>query len=171
MSFSDELLANAQHYAAGFAARGLGGLGARPAKRTVIVTCMDARVDPYRIFGLAEGDAHVLRNAGGAVTDDVVRSIAISQRLLGTEEVVVVHHTGCGMMGITDEGFKDQLEAETGARPSWPVEAFADLDGHVRESLARLQASPFVANKAAVRGFVFDVGTGQLREVREVRAQ
>jgi carbonic anhydrase len=162
MNVVDDLLKKAEAYASEFCSS---GLHARPSKGVVIVTCMDARVNPWKIFGLNEGDAHVLRNAGGAVTDDVVRSIAISQRLLGTEEVVLVHHTGCGMLAITDEAFKDQVQQETGIRPPWDVEAFTDLDTHLRQSLAKVVSSPFIPKKDAVRGFVFDVETGRLREV------
>ncbi|MGC8626025.1 MAG: beta-class carbonic anhydrase [Acidimicrobiales bacterium] len=162
MNVVDELLKRASEYALEFRSS---GLPSRPSKGVVVVTCMDARVNPWKIFGLTEGDAHVLRNAGGTVTDDVIRSIAISQRLLGTEEVVLVHHTGCGMLSITDEAFKDQVEQETGTRPPWDVEAFADLDEHLRQSLAKVVSSPFIPKKDAVRGFVFDVETGRLREV------
>jgi carbonic anhydrase len=162
MSVTDELLENAEAYAAQFRK---GDLPVPPAKRVAIVACMDARVNPYGIFGLAEGDAHVIRNAGGAVTDDAIRSLAISQRLLGTEEVILVHHTDCGMLTFSDEAFARQIEKDTGIRPPWAAEAFSDLDEDVRQSMARIHASPFLPKKGAVRGFVFDVKTGRLREV------
>ncbi len=126
---------------------------------------MDARLNPYGILGLTEGDAHVIRNAGGVVTDDVIRSLAISQRLLGTEEIVLLHHTGCGMLTFSDDDFRGQIAQETGVKPSWAAEAFGDLDEDVHQSIARIQASPFIPRKDAVRGFVYDVETGALREV------
>jgi carbonic anhydrase len=126
---------------------------------------MDARVNPYGILGLEEGDAHVIRNAGGAVTDDAIRSLAISQHLLGTSEIILIHHTECGMLTFTDDQFKDKLEQEAGARPSWAVETFTDLDQDVRDSIARVKSSPFVPRKDNVRGFVYDVKDGTLREV------
>ena len=138
-----------------------------PGKRVAIVACMDARVNPYGIFGLEEGDAHVIRNAGGAVTDDAIRSLAISQRLLGTEEIILVHHTDCGMLTFTDAAFARQIQDDTGIRPPWAAEAFSDLEEDVRQSIARIKASPFVPKKDAVRGFVFDVKTGALSEVSE----
>lgn len=162
MGATDELLDNAERYAAAFSKA---DMPAKPAKRVAIIACMDARVNPYAIFGLAEGDAHVIRNAGGAVTDDVIRSLAISQRLLGTDEVIVVHHTGCGMLTFTDTGFARQIQEDTGIRPPWAPEAFADLDEDVRQCVARIHASPFIPHKHAVRGFVFDVQTGRAREV------
>jgi carbonic anhydrase len=126
---------------------------------------MDARLDVYRLLGLREGDAHVIRNAGGVVTDDVIRSLAISQRQLGTREIVLVHHTDCGLLTIDEREFRAQLERETGAEPQWAVEAFDDLDDDVRESIARIEASPFIPHKERVRGFVYEVETGRLREV------
>ena len=129
------------------------------------MACMDARVNPYGILGLAEGDAHILRNAGGVITDDQIRSLAISQRLLGTQEIILVHHTECGMLTFSDEEFREQIRAETGVKPSWSAETFTDLDADVRQSIARIEASPFIPNKSSVRGFVFDVRTGALREV------
>jgi len=126
---------------------------------------MDARIDPYRLLGLGEGDAHVIRNAGGVVTDDVIRSLAISQRLLGTAEIILIHHTDCGMLKITDDGFRETVQTETGVDPPWPIEAFSDLDAAVRRSMNRIQESPFVPEKGAVRGFVFEVETRNLREV------
>jgi carbonic anhydrase len=166
MSVTDELIRNAETYAAGF---DRGHLPSAPAKRVAIVACMDARLDPYALLGLSEGDAHVIRNAGGVVTDDVVRSLAISQRLLGTEEIVLIHHTGCGMSTFSEEEFRAQLQAETGIRPSWAVETFTDVDEDVRESIARIHASPFIPRKDAVRGFVYEVETGRMREVTQRR--
>jgi carbonic anhydrase len=163
MSVTDDLLRNADRYATGF---GKGDLPMPPAKRTAIVACMDARVNVYGIFGLSEGDAHIIRNAGGAVTDDAIRSLAISQRLLGTEDIILVHHTDCGMLTFTDEGFARQIQQDTGIRPPWAAEAFSDLDEDVRQSIARIKASPFVPKKHAVRGFVYDVKTGTLNEVK-----
>ena len=136
-----------------------------PARHFAILTCMDARLDPAKYAGLAEGDAHVIRNAGGVVTDDEIRSLAISQRLLGTEEIILIHHTDCGMLTFTDDAFKADIEADTGIRPEWAAEAFPDLDGDVRQSIARIKASPFVPNKDSVRGFVYEVESGRLREV------
>ena len=126
---------------------------------------MDSRLNVNAILGLADGDAHVIRNAGGVVTDDGIRSLAISQRLLGTTEIILIHHTDCGMLTFTDDAFKAGIEAETGIRPPWAAEAFSDLDGDVRQSVARIKASPFLPHTDSVRGFVFDVGTGKLREV------
>jgi carbonic anhydrase len=162
MSSTDELLTYNDAFAASF---DKGGLPPEPAKKVVVVACMDARLNVYAALGLREGDAHVLRNAGGAVTDDTIRSLALSQRLLGTEEIVLIHHTGCGMLTITDEEFKRAVEEDTGVRPGWAVEAFTDLDADVRQSIARIKASPFIPRKDAVRGFVYEVETGRLREV------
>ena len=136
-----------------------------PAKRVAVLACMDARLNPYGLLGLSEGDAHVIRNAGGVVTDDAIRSLAISQRLLGTEEIILIHHTGCGMLTFTDDQFRSEIENDTGIRPAWAAEAFADLDADVRQSIARITASPFVPHKDSVRGFVYEVETGRLREV------
>jgi carbonic anhydrase len=130
-----------------------------------VIACMDARLNVYGMLGLTEGDAHVIRNAGGVVTDDEIRSLAISQRLLGTEEIILIHHTDCGMLTFTDDAFKADIESDTGIRPSWAAEALPDLDGDVRQSIARVKASPFVPNKDAVRGFVYEVESGRLREV------
>src|SRR6516164_3207715 len=162
MSVTDELLANNASYAASFAK---GDLAMPPAKRVAVVACMDARLDPARALGLQEGDAHVIRNAGGVVTDDAIRSLAISQRLLGTEEIILIHHTDCGMLTFTDDDFKRSIEEDTGIKPEWAAEAFGDLDGDVRQSIARVKASPFIPRKDAVRGFVYEVETGRLREV------
>ena len=163
MSVTDELLNNADGYSASF---DKGELPMPPGKRVAIVACMDARLNPYGIFGLAQGDAHVIRNAGGAVTDDAVRSLAISQRLLGTEEIILVHHTDCGMLTFTDGDFARRIQDDTGIRPPWAAEAFPDLEEDVRQSLARIQASPFIPKKGNVRGFVYDVRTGKLDEVK-----
>lgn len=162
MSETDRLLENNAAYAAGFEDA---GLPVPPAKKVAVVTCMDARVNPYGLLGLSEGDAHVVRNAGGVVTDDAIRSLTISQRLLGTREILVIAHTGCGMLSFEDDELRAQIEAETGQRPAFAMEAFADLDREVRQSLARIRHSPFIPHKDAVRGFVLDVETGRLREV------
>jgi carbonic anhydrase len=161
MSVTDELLANNQRYAESFG----GQLPLPPAKNVAVVACMDARLNVYAILGLAEGEAHVIRNAGGVVTDDEIRSLAISQRLLGTREVILIHHTDCGMLTFTDDEFKAGILKETGIKPEWAVEAFDDLDTDVRQSIARIKASPFIPHTDAVRGFVFDVATGRLNEV------
>jgi carbonic anhydrase len=162
MSATDELLENAKRYAADV---DKGGLPLPPAKRVAIVACMDARLNPYGLLGLAEGDAHVIRNAGGVITDDEIRSLAISQRLLGTEEIILIHHTDCGMLTFGDDDFRRQLQHETGIKPEWAAEAFEDLEEDVRQSVARIKASPFIPRKDAVRGFVYDVTTGALSEV------
>jgi carbonic anhydrase len=162
MSTTDELLRNAEAYAAGF---DKGDLPLPPGRKVAIVACMDARLNPYGLLGLAEGDAHVIRNAGGVITDDEIRSLAISQRLLGTEEIILIHHTDCGMLTFTDDEFKRSIQDELGIKPEWAAEAFPDLDEDVRQSLARVKASPFIPNKSSVRGFVYDVHTGNLREV------
>jgi carbonic anhydrase len=162
MSTTDELLVNNATYVAAF---DQGGLPLPPARKVAVVACMDARLNVYGALGLREGDAHVIRNAGGVVTDDEIRSLAISQRLLGTEEIILIHHTDCGMLTFTDDSFKQSIEAETGIKPEWAVEAFSDLDVDVRQSIARIKASPFIPRKDSVRGFVYDVQTGKLREV------
>ena len=162
MSVTDELLRNADRYAETF---DKGDLPLPPAKKLAIVACMDARLLPARLLGLEEGDAHVIRNAGGVVTDDEIRSLAISQRLLGTEEIILIHHTDCGMLTFTDDEFKRSLEDETGIKPEWEAEAFTDPDADVRRSVARIEASPFIPRKDSVRGFVYEVETGRLREV------
>jgi carbonic anhydrase len=136
-----------------------------PARKVAVIACMDARLNVYGILGLTEGDAHVIRNAGGAVTDDTIRSLAISQRLLGTEEIILIHHTGCGMLTFTDDDFRRSIEEDTGIRPAWAAESFTDLDRDVRQSIARIKASPFIPQKDHVRGFVYEVETGRLREV------
>ena len=161
MSVTDELLANNGRYAEGFS----GPLPLPPSKQIAVLACMDARLDVYRALGLAEGEAHVIRNAGGVVTDDEIRSLAISQRLLGTKEIVLIHHTDCGMLTFTDDGFKASIQDEVGVKPPWAAEAFADLDADVLQSIERIRESPFVPVTDSVRGFVFDVATGALREV------
>jgi carbonic anhydrase len=161
MSATDELLANNRRYADGFT----GPLPMPPAKGVAVVACMDARLNVYAMLGLEEGQAHVIRNAGGVITDDEVRSLAISQRLLGTREIILIHHTDCGMLTFTDDDFKAAIQADTGIKPAWSAEAFNDLDTDVRQSIARIKASPFVPHKDSVRGFVFDVATGKLSEV------
>lgn len=167
MSIRDEVLEANEAYAADFGDKG--ELALPPARRFAILTCMDARLDPARYAGLHEGDAHVIRNAGGVVTDDEIRSLAISQRLLGTEEIVLIHHTDCGMLTFTDDEFKRAVQDEVGIKPEWAAEAFADLDEDVRQSIARIRSSPFIPHKESVRGFVYDVHTGGLREVEEAR--
>jgi len=162
MSTTDELLENARSYAASF---DKGDLPLPPARKVAVLACMDARLNPYGLLGLKEGDAHVIRNAGGVVTDDEIRSLAISQRLLGTEEIILIHHTDCGMLTFTDDGFRTDIQAETGIKPEWAAEAFPDLDEDVRQSIARIKASPFIPKKDAVRGFIYEVETGRLREV------
>jgi carbonic anhydrase len=162
MSVTDELLQNAERYAAGF---DRGDLPLPPARKIAIVACMDARLNPYGLLGLAEGDAHVIRNAGGVITDDEIRSLSISQRLLGTEEIMLIHHTDCGMLTFTDDEFKRQVQDDVGIKPEWAAEAFADLDEDVRQSIGRIKASPFIPRTESVRGFVYDVTDGSLREV------
>ncbi len=162
MSTTDELLNNAQGYAASF---DKGDLPMPPGRQTAVVACMDARLNPYGVLGLSEGDAHVIRNAGGVVTDDVIRSLAISQRLLGTREVILIHHTDCGMLTFNDDEFKRSIQDETGIKPAWAAEAFSDLDEDVRQSVARITSSPFIPHKDSVRGFVYHVESGELREV------
>jgi len=162
MSVTDELLANADRYAETF---DRGDLPMPPAKGIVVLACMDARLNPYALLGLSEGDAHVIRNAGGVVTDDEIRSLAISQRLLGTEEIILIHHTDCGMLTFKDDDFRRQIQQDTGIKPTWAAEAFDDLEGDVRQSIARIKASPFIPKKDHVRGFVYDVKTGRLNEV------
>jgi carbonic anhydrase len=163
MSATDDLLKRNEEYAAGF---DKGDLPSPPVKKVAIVACMDARLHVAKLLGLQEGDAHVIRNAGGVVTDDEIRSLAISQRLLGTEEIMLIHHTDCGMLTFTDDEFKRQIQEDTGMEPEWAAEAFADLDEDVRQSIARIVSSPFIPNKDSVRGFVYEVETGKLREVK-----
>ncbi|HEX5900576.1 MAG TPA: carbonic anhydrase [Solirubrobacteraceae bacterium] len=162
MSTIDDLLRNAENYAASFEK---GDLPLPPARKLAVLACMDARLNPYSLLGLQEGDAHIIRNAGGVVTDDEIRSLAISQRLLGTEEILLIHHTDCGMQTFTDDAFKRAVQDDVGIKPEWAAEAFDDLDEDVRQSVARIKASPFIPRKDSVRGFVYEVETGRLREV------
>jgi carbonic anhydrase len=162
LSTIDELVQNAGAYSESFEK---GQLPLPPAKRVAIVACMDARLNPYGLLGLHEGDAHVIRNAGGVITDDEIRSLAISQRLLGTEEIMLIHHTDCGMLTFHDDDFRHEVEEETGIKPEWAAESFDDLEGDVRQSIARVKASPFIPKKDQIRGFVYDVATGELGEV------
>jgi carbonic anhydrase len=162
VSTTDELLRNAEAYAASF---DKGDLPLPPARKLAVLACMDARLNLYALLGLQEGDAHIIRNAGGVVTDDEIRSLSISQRLLGTEEIILIHHTGCGMLTFTDDAFKRSIQDEVGIKPEWAAEAFDDLDEDVRQSIARIKASPFIPRKDSVRGFVYEVETGRLREV------
>lgn len=162
MTATDELLGANKAYAASF---DKGELPLPPGKKVAIVACMDARLNVYGALGLAEGDAHVIRNAGGVVTSDEIRSLAISQRLLGTEEIILIHHTDCGMLTFDDDEFRNAIQQETGIKPEWAAEAFSDLEEDVRQSVARIKASPFIPRKDSVRGFIYDVETGRLREV------
>jgi carbonic anhydrase len=162
MTTTEQRLQSANAYAEGF---DKGDLPLPPGKRVAVLACMDARLDPAGALGLHEGDAHVIRNAGGVVTDDEIRSLAISQNLLGTEEIILIHHTDCGMLTFTDEQFAQQLQEETGETPDWSAQAFRDLERNVRESITRIRESPFIPNKDSIRGFVYEVETGKLREV------
>ena len=163
MSEIDTYLDNNAKYAAGFSK---GNLPMPPSREIAIVACMDARLETGALLGLEEGDAHVIRNAGGVVTDDVIRSLTISQRLLGTREIMLIHHTDCGMLTFRDAELKEAIEKETGIRPPFAIETFSDLEDDVRQSVARINASPFVVHKDAIRGFVYEVETGRLREVK-----
>jgi carbonic anhydrase len=162
MSVTDELLKNAEAYAESF---DKGDLPLPPARKVAVVACMDARLIPTRVLGLEEGEAHVIRNAGGVVTDDEIRSLAISQRLLGTEEIILIHHTDCGMLTFSDDEFRRQVQDDVGIKPEWAAESFTDLDEDVRQSAARIKASRFIPRTDSVRGFVYEVETGRLREV------
>ncbi len=162
MTVTEDYLANNAQYASTFQ----GPLPMPPGKHVAVVACMDARLDVYRLLGLNEGDAHVIRNAGGVVTDDVIRSLAISQRLLGTREIILIHHTDCGMLTFTDDDFKRAIQEEAGFKPAWASEAFPDVADDVRQSLRRIEASPFVTKHVSARGFVFDVATGKLEEIK-----
>jgi carbonic anhydrase len=162
MSVTDELLQNNAAYAEAFVK---GDLPLPPAKGVAVVACMDARLDVHKILGLEEGDAHVIRNAGGVITDDEIRSLTISQRLLGTREIVLIHHTDCGMLTFSDEELRAQIHEEVGMKPHFSMESFSDLEEDVRQSIARIEHSPFIAHKDAVRGFIYEVETGRLREV------
>jgi carbonic anhydrase len=161
MTVTDDLLANNDRYAESFG----GLLPLPPSKHVAVVACMDARLNVYGILGLQDGEAHVIRNAGGVITDDEIRSLTISQRLLGTQEIILIHHTECGMLTFTDDDFKASIQQDTGIKPEWAAEAFPDLDEDVRQSINRIKASPFIPHKDSVRGFVFDVATGKLNEV------
>ena len=161
MTVTDEYLRNNEEYAKNFS----GPLPLPPAKHVAVVACMDARLDVYRILGLNDGEAHVIRNAGGVVTDDEIRSLAISQRLLGTKEIILIHHTDCGMLTFTDDQLAQKLQDATGETPEWSAHAFPDLEGNVRDSIKLIKDSPFIPNKDSVRGFVYEVETGKLREV------
>ncbi|GII34929.1 beta-class carbonic anhydrase [Planotetraspora mira] len=163
MSVTDELLANAERYAAAF---DKGDLPLPPAKGVAVLACMDARLNVYGLLGLQEGDAHVIRNAGGVVTADERRSLAISQRLLGTREIILIHHTDCGMLTFTDDAFKESIQSEVGIKPDWSAESFSDLDEDVRQSVSRIRTDPFIPHTESVRGFVYEVETGRLREVK-----
>lgn len=162
MSATNELLAANQSYAESFSKS---GAPIPPAKKLAVVACMDARIETGRLLGLEEGDAHVIRNAGGVVSDDVIRSLTISQRLLGTTEIALIHHTDCGMLTFKDDSLKSEIEADTGLRPNFAFEAFANLEDDVRQSIRRIKASPFVPNKDSIRGFIYDVESGKLNEV------
>lgn len=159
---ADELLAHNERFAASFGDR---GLSLAPRRHLAIVTCMDSRMDVFQMLGLGHGDAHIIRNAGGVVTDDVIRSLVVSQRLLGTQEVILIHHTNCGLQTISEDGFKHEIEAECGIKPWWAIETFVDPFADVRQSMSRLNSSPFIVSKSHVRGFVYDVETGRLHEV------
>ena len=160
---ADELLANNAEYAAGFSDD---HLAVAPTRQLAIVACMDSRMDIFELLGLGHGEAHVIRNAGGVITDDVVRSLCLSQRYLGTREVILLHHTDCGLQRVTEDAFKSQLEQETGIKPTWALESFTDPFDDTAQSIRRLQQSPFVLHKEHVRGFVYDVDTGVLHEVQ-----
>ena len=162
MTATDDLLERNAVYAKAF---DKGDLPLPPARKLAVVACMDARLDVHGLLGLELGDAHVIRNAGGVVSDDALRSLVISQRLLGTEEIILIHHTDCGMLTFRDDDVKDGILADTGLRPSFALEAFGDLDDDVRQSIGRIQANPFIPNKGQVRGFVYDCATGRLNEV------
>ena len=162
MSTTDDLLANAERYAEEF---DKGDLPLPPARKVAVLACMDARLNPQKVLGLEEGDGHVIRNAGGGVTDDEIRSLAISQRLLGTEEIILIHHTDCGMLTFTDDEFAAQLSDDTGESPGWEARSFADVEEDVRDSVRRIEESPFIPKTDRVRGFVYEVETGRLREV------
>ena len=162
MSATDDVLANAERYARSF---DKGDLPIPPAKQLAVVACMDARINLYALLGLGEGDAHMIRNAGGVITSDMLRSLAISQRLLGTREIILIHHTGCGMLLFNDDEFKASIEAEVGIKPSWAAESFTDLESDLRQSINRIRVDPFLLHKESIRGFVYEVETGKLREV------
>ena len=161
MGATEQYLANNARYAQTFS----GPLPMPPSAHLAVVACMDARLNVYAVLGLEDGEAHVIRNAGGVITDDQIRSLAISQRLLGTTDIILIHHTDCGMLTFTDDAFKRAIQDDTGIKPAWSAEAFTNLDEDVRQSINRIQASPFIPHKDHIRGFVFDVATGKLNEV------
>lgn len=161
MTVTDDYLANNANYASNFQ----GPLPLPPSKHVAVLACMDARLDVYRALGINEGESHVIRNAGGVATDDAIRSLAISQRLLGTKEIILIHHTDCGMLTFNDDEFKRSIQEETGVKPPWAAEAFPDIADDVRQSLRRIENSPFVTKHESLRGFIFDVATGKLEEV------
>ncbi len=164
MHIIDELIANNEAFAAGMSQQ---HLDVRPRRQLVIVTCMDSRLDVFAVLGLREGEAHILRNAGGVITDDMIRSLAVSQRRLGTREVMLIHHTDCGMQSLTDDGFRAELQEATGLAPAFAIESFTDVEADVRQSLLRVRRSPFVPHREHVRGFVYDVDTHRLHEVQD----
>jgi len=161
VTVTDDYLANNATYASAFK----GPLPLPPSKHIAVLACMDARIDVYRVLGINEGESHVIRNAGGVATDDAIRSLAISQRLLGTKEIILIHHPDCGMLTFTDDDFKRSIQEETGVKPPWAAEAFPDIAEDVRQSLRRIENSPFVTKHESLRGFIFDVATGKLEEV------
>jgi carbonic anhydrase len=162
MDVIDALVANNEAFAASLPAQ---HLDVRPRRRLVIVTCMDSRLDVFAALGLREGEAHILRNAGGVITDDVIRSLAVSQRRLGTREVMLIHHTDCGMQALTDDGFRAELQQATGLAPSFAIESFTHLEANLRQSILRVRRSPFLLHRDVVRGFVYDVDTHRVREI------
>lgn len=162
MDVIDQLMENNARHASGLAPR---DLDVRPSRQLAIVTCMDSRLDVFAAVGLGDGEAHVLRNAGGVITDDVIRSLAISQRRLGTREIMLIHHTDCGMLTLTDDGFRAELQDATGVAPAFAIESFTDIDADVRQSILRVRRSAFIEHRDRVRGFVYDVSTSRLREV------
>lgn len=162
MTSTERLIENARRYEASYAGK---GMTPRPATGVAVVACMDARLDIHNLFGLRLGDAHVIRNAGGVITDDALRSLAISQRFLGTTEVVLVHHSNCGLENLDDDELAAAIESETGSRPPWRAGGFTDAASDVRLSAERIRASDYVPHRDLVRGFVFDVETGRLGEV------
>jgi carbonic anhydrase len=168
METIDELLANNREFAASLPAR---HLDVHPSRRLAVVTCMDSRLDVFAALGLGDGQAHVLRNAGGVITDDVIRSLAVSQRRLGTREVMLIHHTDCGMQSLSDDGFRAELQAATGVAPAWAIESFSDVDADVRQSILRVRRSAFLPHRERVRGFVYDVDTHRLHEVKVVAGE
>jgi len=162
MGAIDELFENNQAFAG---SQPEAELDVRPRRRLAIVTCMDSRLDVFQALGLKDGEAHILRNAGGVITDDVIRSLAVSQRRLGTREVMLIHHTDCGLLKLTDDGFRAELQEASGVAPPFAIESFSDLDADVRQSILRVRRSPFLPHRDAVRGFVYDVATHRLREI------